>query len=284
MERFMIAAHPVCETMPRDIRIVDSMTQLDNATGTTVITGSHGGFSSGRYAASLGVSGVVFNDAGIGRDGSGIESLLYLDDLGCPAAAVDNDTARIGDGVDMAKHGMISRVNDTAANLGCEKDQNALDCAATMHDGDVDPVSADADTDLTEVELDGGVIPIWAVDSISLISDEHEDTITIAGSHGEPLAGEFERYIPTEIAGITLFDAGVGKNDAGIGRLVTMNERGIPAAAVDVNSAHIGDAVSAWEDGELSNVNDCAASIGVEPGDTPQDFAKAVREDRGAQL
>lgn len=265
--------------MPRDIRIVDSMTQPDDATGTTVIAGSHGGISSGRYAASLGVSGVVFNDAGIGRDEAGIESLPYLDELGCPAAVVDNDTARIADGVDMAKHGEISRVNDTAADLGCEPGQNALDCAATMHDGDVDPISADADTDLTEVELNDGDVPVWAVDSIGLITDRHEGAITIAGSHGERLAGEFETYVPTEVAGITLFDAGIGKDDAGIGRLATMNDRGIPAAAVDVDSAHIGDAVSAWEDGVLSHVNDRAASIGVEPGDTPQDFAKAVRED-----
>lgn len=41
--------------MPRDIRILDIVPQPDDATGTTVITGSHGGISSGRYAASLGV-------------------------------------------------------------------------------------------------------------------------------------------------------------------------------------------------------------------------------------
>ena len=269
--------------MPRDIRIVDSMTQPDDATGTTVITGSHGGISSGRYAASLGVSGVVFNDAGIGRDDAGIESLPYLDDLGCPAAVVDSDTARIADGVDMARNGEISRVNDVAAALGCEPGQNALDCAATMHDGDVDPVTADADTGLTEVQLDGGDVPIWAVDSIGLISDRHEGAITIAGSHGERLAGEFETYVPTEIAGITLYDAGVGKDDAGIGRLATMNDRGIPAAAVDVDAAHIGDAVSAWDEGVLSHVNDRAASLGVEPGDTPRDFANAVRDALGAE-
>jgi len=259
------------------------MTQPDDTTGTTVITGSHGGISSGRYAASLGVSGVVFNEAGIGRDGAGVESLSYLDDLGCPAAVVDNDTARIGDGVDMARNGEITRVNDVAASLGCEPGQNALDCAAAIHDGDADPVSADVDTDLTEVELDGGDVPIWAVDSIGLISDRHEGAITIAGSHGERLAAEFETYVSTEVAGITLYDAGIGKEDAGIGRLATMNDRGVPAAAVDVESAHIGDAVSAWEDGVLSHVNDRAASLGVEPGDTPQDFANAVRDARGAQ-
>lgn len=266
------------ERMPRDIRIIDSMTQPDDADGAAVVTGSHGGISSGRYAAEIGVTGVVFNDAGVGRDDAGVQALPYLDDLGCPAATVDHRSARIADGVDMALNGTISRVNETAADLGCEEGQNALECAAAMHDGDVDPVEADAGADLAEIELDGGDVPVWGVDSIGLIADRHEGAIAIAGSHGERLAGEFETYIPTELAGITLFDAGVGKDDAGIGRLETMNERGIPAAAVDVDSAHIGDAQSAWDDGVLSHVNDRAASVGVEPGDTPRDFAERVRE------
>lgn len=264
--------------MPRDIRIVDSITQPDDATGAAVVTGSHGGISSGRYAAQLGVTGVVFNDAGVGRDEAGVQSLPYFDELGCPAATVDHGSARIADGVDMARNGTISRVNETAADLGCSAGQNALECAATMHDAGVDPVAEDAANELTEVELEDGDVPVWAVDSIGLISDEHEGAITIAGSHGERLAGEFETYIPTEIAGITLFDAGVGKDDAGIGRLDTMDDRGIPAAAVDVDSASIGDAQSAWEAGVLSHVNDRAESVGVEPGDTPRDFAERVRE------
>jgi hypothetical protein len=269
--------------MLRDIRIIDSITQPDDAAGSSIIAGSHGGISSGRYAAGVGVSGIVFNDAGIGRDEAGIESLPYLDEHDCPAATVDNSTARIADGVDMAYNGKISRVNDTASDIGCEPGQNAIECAATMHDGDFDPVTADAKADLTEVELDGGNLPIYAVDSIGLITERHTDAIMIAGSHGERLAGEFETYIPTEIAGITLYDAGVGIDDAGIGRLKTMNDRGIPAAAVDVDTAHIGDAVSAWEEGVLSHVNEHAASLGVEPDDTPQKFANAVRRSHGMQ-
>lgn len=264
-------------TMPRDVRINDSITQPDDATGAAVVTGSHGGISSGRYAAQLGVTGVVFNDGGVGTDEAGIQSLPYFDELGCPAATVDHETARIADGVDMARNGVISRVNETAAEAGCEVGQNALECAATMHDAGVDPVAEDVANELTEVELEGGDVPVWAVDSIGLISDEHEGAITIAGSHGERLAGEFETYVPTEIAGITLFDAGVGKDDAGIGRLATMNDRGIPAAAVDVDSAHIGDALSAWEDGVLSHVNETAAAFGVESGDSPREFVDRVR-------
>lgn len=264
--------------MPRDIRINDSITQPADATGAAVISGSHGGISSGRYAANVSVSGVVFNDGGVGRDEAGIASLPYFDDLGCPAATVDHRTARIADGVDMAKHGEISHVNETAAEAGCAEGQSALDCAAAMHDAGFDPVESDAAADLTEVRIDGGDAPIWAVDSIGLIDETHEGAITIAGSHGERLAGEFETYVPTEIAGITLFDAGVGKDDAGIGRLATMDDRGIPAAAVDVDTAHIGDATSAWEDGVLSHVNERTADLGVEPGDTPRDFAAAVRD------
>lgn len=266
--------------MPRDVRITDSITQPDDATGAVMISGSHGGISSGRYAAQLGVTGIIFNDAGGGRDDAGLETLPYFDELGCPAATVDHETARIADGVDMAKHGVISHVNETAAEVGCSVGQDALECAATMHDAGVDPVAEDVGNELTAVELEGGDVPIWVVDSIGLISDPHEGAITIAGSHGERLAGEFDTYIPTEIAGITLFDAGVGKDDAGIGRLATMDERGIPAAAVDVDTAHIGDARSAWEDGVLSHVNDTAARAGIEPGDTPQDFAAKVRQSR----
>lgn len=268
--------------MPRDIRIFDSITQPDDAHGAAVVAGSHGGISSGRYAAQIGVTGVVFNDAGVGRDEAGLQSLAYFDELGCPVATVDYRSGRIADGVDMARNGTISHVNETAADIGCEPGQNALTCAATMHDAGVAPVVEDVANEMTEVELVEDSVPVWAVDSIGQITDRHEGAVVIAGSHGERLAGEFETYIPTDIAGITLFDAGVGKDDAGIGRLATMDDRGIPAAAVDVDSAYIGDALSAWEEGFLSHVNDHAASLGIEPGDIPRDFAERVRENHAA--
>lgn len=265
--------------MPRDIRIFDSITQPADASGAAVVAGSHGGISSGRYAAQIGVTGIVFNDAGVGRDEAGLNSLPYFDDLRCPAATVDHRSARIADGVDMARHGEISHVNETAAELGCSPGQNALECAATMHDAGIEPVREDVASELAEVELEAGPVPVIAVDSIGQIEARHEDAVIIAGSHGERMAGEIETYIPTRIAGITLFDAGVGKDDAGIGRLAAMDDRGIPAGAVDVDTAFIGDAQSAWKDGVLSHVNEHAANIGIQAGDTPRDFADRVRED-----
>ena len=263
--------------MPRDIRIVDSITQPDDSEGSAVIAGSHGGISSGRYAAQLGLIGILFNDAGVGKDDAGIESLSYLDELGLPTATVDNESARIGDGVSMVEGGVVSHVNDAAEQCGCEVGQSALNCAATMSDADIGPVREAVGSEMTQERVEDGETPVWTLDSIGLISDKHEGAVTVTGSHGERLAGEFDSYIQTDVAGITLFDAGVGKEDAGIGRLETMNDRGIPAATVDVESARIGDSRSALEEGILSHVNDVASDLGVEPGDSCSSFVERVR-------
>lgn len=130
-------------TIPR--HTIDSITQPANASEIAVVARSHCGTPSGRDAAELGVSGVVYNGAAVGRDDIGIES---LPDLDCPAAAADHESAHTGYGVDMAKHGTISGANGAAANLGGETGQNALDCATPISDSDVDsahigdPVSA----------------------------------------------------------------------------------------------------------------------------------------------
>ena len=66
-------------------------------------------------AAKLGVAAAIFNDAGIGRDRAGIAGLDYLAELGIPAAAVGNMTARIGDGADMMARGIVTHANLLAA-------------------------------------------------------------------------------------------------------------------------------------------------------------------------
>ncbi|MBT4168291.1 MAG: hypothetical protein HOE05_09165, partial [Rhodospirillaceae bacterium] len=67
-----------------------------------LIAGSHGGVYAGYLAAKAGARAIILNDAGGGLDGAGFASLPYLDDLGRPGATVAHDSARIGDGDDMA--------------------------------------------------------------------------------------------------------------------------------------------------------------------------------------
>src|SRR5688500_1220410 len=57
-------------------------------------------------------------DCAIGKDGAGIAGLWYYEALDVPAVAVDTRTAELGNGGDMFRHGVISRVNDCAQRLG----------------------------------------------------------------------------------------------------------------------------------------------------------------------
>src|SRR5262249_19294129 len=78
--------------------LVDSVTDLrsDTAAGALVVSGSHGGVFAARFAAHRRVGGIVFNDAGLGRQSSGIAGLSVIDDFGIPAAAVSHECAEIG--------------------------------------------------------------------------------------------------------------------------------------------------------------------------------------------
>jgi hypothetical protein len=104
------------------VLLVDSITQIEaDDGGAIVVTGSHGGASSGEVACSLPLAAVFFNDAGIGKDGAGIVALKMLQRRGVPAAAVAHTSSRIGDARDAWVNGVVSCLNDAARGLGgCE--------------------------------------------------------------------------------------------------------------------------------------------------------------------
>jgi hypothetical protein len=100
---------------------VDSITQAgpDDA-GAIVVTGSHGGASSGRFALEVPFALVVFNDAGVGKDGAGLAGLEMLQARGVAAATVAHASARIGDARDTWESGVVSHCNAAARSLGCK--------------------------------------------------------------------------------------------------------------------------------------------------------------------
>jgi hypothetical protein len=101
------------------VLLVDSITQLEAAdAGAVVVSGSHGGVSSARYALAVPARLVVFNDAGIGKDEAGVAALALLQTAGRAALAVAHDSARIGDARDTWTHGLVSRANGAAQALG----------------------------------------------------------------------------------------------------------------------------------------------------------------------
>ncbi len=99
--------------------VVDSITMVtDDDAGTIVVSGSHGGASSGEFALAVPLKAVFFNDAGVGKDDAGILALRMLEETGVAAGTVAHTSARIGDSRDMWESGVISHVNVSARNLG----------------------------------------------------------------------------------------------------------------------------------------------------------------------
>ena len=99
--------------------LIDSITQVRDADrGAIVVTGSHGGASSGHYAAAVRAALYAFNDAGVGKDGAGIAALAALDARGTAAVAVGHDTARIGSARETWECGVVRHANGAARAMG----------------------------------------------------------------------------------------------------------------------------------------------------------------------
>src|SRR5476649_2141528 len=105
------------------VRVIamDSITMvMPEDAGAIVVSGSHGGASSGAFALEVPLKAAFFNDAGIGKDNAGIVALEMLQAVGVAAGTVSHSSARIGDARDCWESGVISRCNAVARTLGIE--------------------------------------------------------------------------------------------------------------------------------------------------------------------
>src|SRR5229473_2765207 len=104
---------------------VPSVTKLPaTADGAVVVGGSHGAIYAAYLSAKAGARAAIHHDAGIGRDEAGVSGLAWAEARGMAMAAVATESARIGDGADMLRRGIISRANRLAATCGVVAGQN----------------------------------------------------------------------------------------------------------------------------------------------------------------
>jgi len=256
----------------KGVTVADSVTQLGpEARGTVAVCGSHGGMYAAWLAAHAGVSAVALNDAGIGRHSAGIAGVLWLAGLGIPAVAIDYRSARIADGEDMLKSGVVSVVNEVAARHGCLPGHTARQVAKCLLES----------TEEEENERDGkipdigesrarvgntGHREVWAIDSASLVRAEDRRAIVLTGSHGALLGGKPDHVLGVDAFAAFFNDAGGGKDGAGFSRLPVLDQRGIAAATVSNNSARIGDGRSTYETGVVSRINETARRLELREG------------------
>lgn len=98
------------------ILLVDSITEIEPGDrGRVVVSGSHGGLSAAGYAAMVSLAGCLLNDAGVGKEASGIAGVMSLP---YAAAAYSHNSARIGDAADAWANGVLTAVNPAADAAG----------------------------------------------------------------------------------------------------------------------------------------------------------------------
>lgn len=116
----------------RTVLILDSMSQVaDDDRNHLIIAASNGGHASGAVAVLAQCRCVIWNDAGNGKDAAGTDGLSMAEEADIAAATVGHQSARISDGVDTWRHGVISAINSTAARAGLrvgQPVQSALAC------------------------------------------------------------------------------------------------------------------------------------------------------------
>jgi hypothetical protein len=114
------------------------------------------------------------------------------------------------------------------------------------------------------------------MDSIAMLEEEDAGHVVVSGSHGGVSAASYATAVP--VRGVFFNDAGVGKDGAGVTALRLLDAVGIPAGAVDHDSARIGDARDHWESGVLSHINDAAREKGLREGEPLRSAARRLLE------
>lgn len=267
------------------LSLLDSITDVaETDAGKIVLSGSHGGLYPAAIASRAKVRAVVFNDAGTGLQRAGVKGVEALAGVGMAAATVDCMSAKIGSTEDMLAAGVISYINDRAAEAGLSIGMKVIDALmllveATPPTEQLPPVpearwehagattGTELDTDTRTRIAASTSLSILCVDSASLVKSDDAGRIIVTGSHGGLIGGDPARALKAKAKLAVFNDAGVGKDKIGLSRLPALNAIGVAAVTVSNQSAIIGSAQSCIDTGVISFTNDLAERLGLNVGD-----------------
>jgi hypothetical protein len=255
------------------ILVGNSLTSFEKAediSDAVVLGASFAGRPTGILPVRQGARGWIAHEAGPGKDEAGVSGLPLADEYGVPAAAVATMEARLSDGASLLT-GRISRVNTAGAAVGVVPGMTGEEAAKKFLDaplGTPHDVEGVVDENVhTIVESDSG--NVYAVWSSSRIQGDLTNDVLVVASHGAKIMALY--VLRTKPKGVICNDAGFGLDNSGVEGLEELNSHGVAAATVSTDSARIGDALSTYEDGIISAVNDIARSKGVVVGQTARE-------------
>jgi hypothetical protein len=224
-----------------------------------------------------GFRGFIAVDAGIGREEAGIGGLPLADRHGVPAASVSVYSCQMCAGRSVWTDGVISRVNQTALKLGVQAGQSTATAAALMLHAPIGTARAltnpMGDTDvLLRAGPDGGIYGCWSMGLPK--GDRRRDVFCVGTPVDTTMTVHMYNHdvLPQGVIGS---DGGFGRDQMAIAGLHILQRMRIPCAAVAHTSARLGDAVSIYEDGQISIANALAEALGIQPG-MPAPMAAAL--------
>lgn len=243
-----------------------------------VVNASYSGVLPARFVGEHMPRGAIGVDCGIGKDGAGIAGLWFLEGRGIPAAAADVDSLELGNGIDMYETGVISVVNEQAKTCGVEPGMSVREAARLLLEGEPESRPAAEVTNRTVVYSSPQGPQVICVDSIAFCTpaDAAAGNVLLGAGHSGLPAAWYLRKL--RLPGFIASDGGGGKNGAGYASLGAVEDEGIPAAAVSAASARMGDGLSTYDDGVISQANAPARERGVEIGAPARDAARALLE------
>ena len=205
------------------ILVVPSVTKLPpEADGAVVVGGSHAAVYAAHLVAKAGARAAIHHDAGIGLEEAGVGGLAFAEELGMAMAAIATESARIGEGEDLMRRGVVSRVNALAAACGVAPGQTCAEAAERLKAAPWPHRAPPAKAEGRSVfEAKAGRRRIVCIDSATLITAEDHDQVVATGSHGAQLSGQV--VAPVQPALVLYNDAGFGADRAGAAGLPILN-------------------------------------------------------------
>lgn len=229
------------------------------------VNSSYCGVLPARFIAEAAPRGAIGMDCAIGPEGSAIAGLWYLEALDIPAAVADVMSARLGDGVHLYHNGVISHLNQPAADCGVRAGMAVTEAARLMLENDPTPAAADEITNRTVMHTAADGRQVIATDSIAFATeaDRGRNVLVTAGHTGTSAVPYLRR---AGAWGFICSDGGRGMDDSGMAGLYIVEADGLAGATVDATRARMGSGLSHYHDGIISARNSLAAARGVEIG------------------
>ncbi len=119
-------------------------------------------------------------------------------------------------------------------------------------------------------------VTVLVFDSVVKLPAEANGAVVIGGSHAALYAAYMSAKYGCRAA--IHHDAGIGKEEAGIGGLAYADRLGMAMAAVATSSARIGDGPDLLARGVISRANALAAACGVTPGMSCREAAELLKK------